>query len=162
MVFNATFNNISVISWRSVLLVEETGVPRENHRPVESHWRTLSHIAWAGFEFTTSVVIGTDCIGSYKSNYHMITATMAPYTIKSIGLWLHYFIPLSTIFQSYKCIVAVFYWWWKMECPEKTTDQPHVISFMYIMVNLIYICNFFFFFSNPFFYTQYFFFPFVN
>ena len=32
MVFNATFNNISVISWRSVLLMEETGVPRENHR----------------------------------------------------------------------------------------------------------------------------------
>jgi len=30
MVFNATFNNISVISRRSVLLVEETGVPREN------------------------------------------------------------------------------------------------------------------------------------
>ena len=28
MVFNATFNSISVISWRSVLLVEETGVPR--------------------------------------------------------------------------------------------------------------------------------------
>ena len=27
MVFNATFNNISVISWRSVLLVEETGRP---------------------------------------------------------------------------------------------------------------------------------------
>jgi len=34
MVLNATFNNISVISWRSVLLVEETGVPEENHRPV--------------------------------------------------------------------------------------------------------------------------------
>jgi hypothetical protein len=30
MLFNATFNNISVISWRSVLLVEETGVPEEN------------------------------------------------------------------------------------------------------------------------------------
>jgi hypothetical protein len=29
MVFNATFINISVTSWRSVLLVEETGVPRE-------------------------------------------------------------------------------------------------------------------------------------
>ena len=37
MVLNATFNNISVISWRSVLLVEETGVPGENHRPVPSH-----------------------------------------------------------------------------------------------------------------------------
>jgi len=32
MVFIATFNNISVISWRSVLLVEETGVPGEAHR----------------------------------------------------------------------------------------------------------------------------------
>ena len=31
MVFNATFNNISVISWQSVLLVEETGVHGENH-----------------------------------------------------------------------------------------------------------------------------------
>jgi hypothetical protein len=41
MVFNASFNNISVISWWSVLLVEETGVPGENHRPVASHWQTL-------------------------------------------------------------------------------------------------------------------------
>jgi hypothetical protein len=38
MVFNATFNNISVISWRSLLLVEETGVPGEKHRPVPSHF----------------------------------------------------------------------------------------------------------------------------
>jgi hypothetical protein len=37
MVFNATFNNISVISWRSVLLVEKIGGPGENHRPVASH-----------------------------------------------------------------------------------------------------------------------------
>ena len=43
MVFNGTFNNISAISWLSVLLVEETGVPRENHRPAASHWQTLSH-----------------------------------------------------------------------------------------------------------------------
>ena len=34
MVFNATFNNISVISWRSVLFVDEAG---GNHRPVASH-----------------------------------------------------------------------------------------------------------------------------
>jgi len=45
MMFNVTFNNISVISWWSVLLVEETGGPRENHRPVASHWQTLSHNA---------------------------------------------------------------------------------------------------------------------
>ena len=38
---NATFNNISVILWRSVLLAEETEVPGENHRPVASHWQSL-------------------------------------------------------------------------------------------------------------------------
>jgi len=36
MMFNATFKNISAIAWRSVLLVEETGVPGENHRPAAS------------------------------------------------------------------------------------------------------------------------------
>jgi len=37
LVFDATFNNISIILWRSILFVEETGVPRENHRPATSH-----------------------------------------------------------------------------------------------------------------------------
>jgi len=36
-VLKATSKNVSVISWRAVLLVEETGVPGENHRPVASH-----------------------------------------------------------------------------------------------------------------------------
>jgi hypothetical protein len=31
MVFNATFNTISFISWQSILLVEETGVPETIH-----------------------------------------------------------------------------------------------------------------------------------
>ena len=43
MVLNATFNNISVTSLSSVLLVEKIGVPRENYRPVESHSQALSH-----------------------------------------------------------------------------------------------------------------------
>jgi hypothetical protein len=138
MVFNATFNNISVISCRSVLLVVETGVPGGNHRPAASHEQTLSHtivsrtprlsevrthnfdyfrflrwnkricirlsktdqtiyncmwhdltsnrffvvtavdrehLAWARFELTTLVVIGTDSIGSCKSNYDTINTT---------------------------------------------------------------------------------------
>jgi hypothetical protein len=37
MVFNDTFNNISVMSWPTGLLVEETGVPGENHRTAASH-----------------------------------------------------------------------------------------------------------------------------
>ena len=40
MVYNATFNSISVISWRAVILVEETGVPGENHRP-EKHYHIM-------------------------------------------------------------------------------------------------------------------------
>ena len=43
MVFNATFDNISVILWQSVLLVEETGVLVENHRPATSHCLTSLH-----------------------------------------------------------------------------------------------------------------------
>ena len=53
VVFNATFNNISIISWQSVLLVEETKLPRENHRPVASHWQTLSH---------NVILLGHDCL----------------------------------------------------------------------------------------------------
>jgi len=51
MVFNATLNNISVILWWSVLLVVETGVPGENHRPATSHWQTLSHNVVSSYLF---------------------------------------------------------------------------------------------------------------
>ena len=45
MVFNATFNNNSVISWGQVLLVEEIGVPGENQRPDVIHKQT-SHTGY--------------------------------------------------------------------------------------------------------------------
>jgi hypothetical protein len=52
MVFNATLNNISDISWRSAFfLVEETGVPGGNYRPVASHWETLSRKVASPFVF---------------------------------------------------------------------------------------------------------------
>jgi hypothetical protein len=38
LMFNATFSNISAISWRPVLVVEEAGVPRENYRSWASNW----------------------------------------------------------------------------------------------------------------------------
>jgi hypothetical protein len=38
LVFNATFSNISAISWQPVVVVEEAGVPRENHRSWASNW----------------------------------------------------------------------------------------------------------------------------
>jgi hypothetical protein len=47
--------------------------------------------AWARFEPTTLVVIGTDCIGIYKSNYHMIMTTTAH---KNTFKFLYIFIQL--------------------------------------------------------------------
>ena len=39
------------------------------------------HLVWTGFKLTTIVVIGTDCTGSYKSNYYMITKSTTPLKI---------------------------------------------------------------------------------
>jgi hypothetical protein len=85
MVFNATFSNISVISWRFVLLVEETGAPGENHWPVTSHWKTLSYnvVHLALIKFRTHNISG-DRIGSCKSNYHTTTVTTAPKKIEAV------------------------------------------------------------------------------
>ena len=62
MVFNATFNNISVISWQLVLLVEETGVPGENHRPIASHLQNLSH----------NVISSTPCQSGIRTHNFML------------------------------------------------------------------------------------------
>ena len=66
--------NISIISWRSVYLMEETGVSEEIYISVTSHWQTLSHNVASRIprdkrdsnSITTLVVINTDCIGSCK------------------------------------------------------------------------------------------------
>ena len=54
MVFNTTFNKISVISWRSGYWLEETGVPRENHLQtafdtVEWPFIEKKTLEWYGF-----------------------------------------------------------------------------------------------------------------
>jgi hypothetical protein len=55
MVFNTTFNNISFISWRSVLLVDETGVPRETTDLSQVNDK-LSHIMLCRVHLTTNRV----------------------------------------------------------------------------------------------------------
>jgi hypothetical protein len=76
-------NNITVISWWSDSLVEETEAPGENHRPVVSHSQALSY----NLVLSTHGLIGIqtrnvrgeciDCIGSCKSHYHTITMNLA-------------------------------------------------------------------------------------
>ena len=53
MVLNATFKNTSVILWRSVLLVEETGLPGENILPATSHFGRVE--MWSSVANTINV-----------------------------------------------------------------------------------------------------------
>jgi hypothetical protein len=77
-----SFNNISVISWQSVLLVEDTRVlEKTTDLPqfTDKFYQT-------GYQLTTLVGMGTDCIGSWKSNHHMITMALQhtrPHNLKS-------------------------------------------------------------------------------
>jgi len=59
--FNATFNNISVILWLSVLFVEETGVPWENH------WILCSELQYSHRHVISLLTIHT-CIIRHKPN----------------------------------------------------------------------------------------------
>jgi hypothetical protein len=52
--FNATFSNISAISCRPVLVVEEAGVPGENHRPRASNWQLYLVLSYLYLCFTQS------------------------------------------------------------------------------------------------------------
>ena len=97
MVFNATFINISVISLRSLLLAEETGVHGENHRPAASHWQMSSHnVAQFARSGIRNHYINGDRhqlhIDSCKSNYHAITSTTPPCFDRNIMLYVHFLI----------------------------------------------------------------------
>jgi hypothetical protein len=67
IVFNPTFNNISVISWRSALLVEETGETTDLSAVTDKLYNIMMYTSlWSRFELPTSVVIGTDCIDRHR------------------------------------------------------------------------------------------------
>jgi len=88
MMFNATINKICLnqrhfqqyfsYMWRSVLFK-----PPFCRKSLTNFIIILYrvHIVWAGFELTTSVVIGTDCIYSCKSYYNTTTATTNPFLL---------------------------------------------------------------------------------
>jgi hypothetical protein len=77
MVFNTTFNNISDISWRSVLLVEESGAPGENHRHTLSHnvvcpsLRLTIHFTYEFQLYTVPKIILFDISKSYYNRDYL-------------------------------------------------------------------------------------------
>ena len=99
-------------------------------------------------ELTTSVVIGTDCTDSYKSNYHMIMTTTAPIKIWGIFvisslisfLTMHNFFLLDCLHLKYSlnspffCKLCSLFWFHQF--PETLSNSLHI----YVMVP-VYVVN---------------------
>jgi hypothetical protein len=94
MVFNATFDNISVLYsgsqfywWRKLEYSEKTTDLSQVTDKLHHIMLYRVHLTFAGFKLTMLVVIGTDWMGSYRSNYETIMTTTAPIlTIKKCFL----------------------------------------------------------------------------
>ena len=89
MVFNATFHNTSIISWRSVLLVEETG---ENHRFVSSHWQTLSHTIVSSTPRLSGIIqctwLEVDIVYTTSRTFHTSAHCLTDWLIRQHTVWL--------------------------------------------------------------------------
>jgi hypothetical protein len=103
MVFISTFNNISIISWRSVLLVEETGRPGENHRPVASHWQASCILFW-----TTLISANLFWIKLYLNYLAFLFFFTMTYLMKVISetRCVHYI-----IYLRFLCNISVLHWY---------------------------------------------------
>jgi hypothetical protein len=77
---------------RSVLLGEETGIPAENHRPVESHWQTLSHDVISSTphhkRFRTHNVSGDlKFVSQILTMYYLVFPILHTYTGAVVIVW---------------------------------------------------------------------------
>ena len=109
IVFNATFNNnfsyIVEISFigegNPEYPMKTTDLPQVTDQ-LYLIILILVHLARVGFELTMLVVIGTDWIGTYISNYHTITTTTTSffYKIHYLSIYLFYFQTFHVVYLS--------------------------------------------------------------
>ena len=107
LVFHLHFLIIQMV-WFGFMVFNR--VPGENHRPAASRWQILSHnVVHFALSWIQTNNVSRDrhrCIGSYKSNYHTITATTAPSSFRScnllnMGTMSRDTIPNTTIYMIY-------------------------------------------------------------
>ena len=114
-VFNATFNNISVISWWSVLLVEETGVPRENHWPSRRSDKfylsvydcLILTLNWICLSIIFHIWLRT----TIKCTFVQFQNSFGLHLTNKLLFWCYFNQLLFWIFQYFKKYVIILYFW---------------------------------------------------
>ena len=90
MVYNTTFNNISAISWWSVLLVKETGVFRDLSLVTDKLNLIMLYQVHLAVNWIQTHNFSGDRhwlhIGSFKPNYHMIATITTPWDVNELGM----------------------------------------------------------------------------
>jgi hypothetical protein len=91
-----------ISSWRTYV-----AYIRSSER-VSTYTSNREHLSWAGFQLRTVMGIGTDCIGSCKSNYHSITT--APKLCNTVSIKQKYTIYMQRNWKIKASFLTTFYW----------------------------------------------------